>query len=76
MLSSLRQEILDLSRQQYNAMLIGTYQLLDLRGQGSVTLLTLADAKADFWRAHAELERALGRTILEDKLPLEMEKTR
>ena len=72
----LRQEILDLSRQQYNAMLIGTYQLLDLRGQGSVTLLTLADAKADFWRAHAELERALGRTILEDKLPLEMEKTR
>lgn len=60
----LRKEILELSRQQYNAMLIGTYQLLDFRGQGSAALMTLADAKADYWRAQAELERALGRSYL------------
>lgn len=65
----LREEILELSRQQYNAMLIGAYQLLDFRGQGSVALLTLADAKADFWRAHADLEGALGRSLLESKSP-------
>lgn len=65
----LRKEILELSRQQYNAMLIGAYQLLDFRGQGAVALLTLADAKADFWTAHADLERALGRSYLETTSP-------
>lgn len=65
----LRQEILELSRQQYNAMLIGTYQLLDMRGQRSTAVLTLADAKADYWRARTELERALGRSILKGTLP-------
>ena len=65
----LRQEILELSRQQYNAMLIGTYQLLDMRGQRSMAVLTLADAKADYWRARTELERALGRSILKGTLP-------
>jgi outer membrane protein TolC len=71
----LRQEILRLTQQQYNAMLIGAYQLLDFRGQGAVALLTLADAKADFWRAHAELERALGRSILENKTPFTQPET-
>ena len=66
----LRQEILELSRLQYNAMLIGTYQLLDMRGQRSTAVLTLADAKADYWRARTELERALGRSILKGTLPL------
>lgn len=64
----LRQEMLELSRQQYNAMLIGTYQLLDMRGERSVAVLTLADAKADYWRARTDLERALGRSILKDSL--------
>ena len=68
----LRQEILKLSRQQYNAMLIGAYQLLDFRGQGSVALMTLADAKADYWRAHAELEEALGKSILAGPVPFEI----
>ena len=68
----LRQEILKLSRQQYNAMLIGAYQLLDFRGQGSVALMTLADAKADYWRAHAELEEALGKSILAGTVPFEI----
>ena len=65
----LRQEMLELSRQQYNAMLIGTYQLLDMRGQRSTAVLTLADAKADYWRPRTELERALGRSILKGTLP-------
>ena len=68
----LRQEILKLSRQQYNAMLIGAYQLLDFRGQGSVALMTLADAKADYWRAHAELDEALGKSILAGTVPFEI----
>lgn len=71
----LREEILKLSRQQYNAMLIGAYQLLDFRGQGAVALMTLADAKADYWRAHAELEEALGRAILTGKAPFELRGT-
>lgn len=66
----LRQEMLELSRQQYNAMLIGTYQLLDMRGERSTAVLTLADAKADYWRARTDLERALGRSILKGTLPL------
>lgn len=65
----LRQEMLKLSRQQYNAMLIGTYQLLDMRGERSTAVLTLADAKADYWRARTDLERALGRSILKGTLP-------
>lgn len=65
----LRQEILELSRQQYNAMLVGTYQLLDVRGDSSTAVLTLADAKADYWRSRTELERALGRSILSESVP-------
>ena len=65
----LRQEMLELSRREYNAMLIGATQLLDFRGEGSLAVLTLADAKADYWRARSELERALGRSILGDTLP-------
>lgn len=65
----LRQRILELSRQQYNAMLLGTYQLLDTRGDRSLAVLTLADAKADYWRARTELERALGRAILKQGVP-------
>ena len=68
----LREEILKLSRQQYNAMLIGAYQLLDFRGQGAVALMTLADAKADYWRAHAELEESLGKSILAGTTPFEL----
>jgi cobalt-zinc-cadmium efflux system outer membrane protein len=66
----LRREILELSRRQYNAMLMGPYQLLDTRGDSSLAVLTLADAKADYWRARTELERALGRSILKGSLPL------
>ena len=65
----LRQRILELSRQQYNAMLVGTYQLLDTRGDRSTAVLTLADAKADYWRARTDLERALGRSILKQGVP-------
>lgn len=71
----LREEILELSRQQYNAMLVGTYQLLDVRGDNSVAVLTLADAKADYWRARAELERALGRSILKGTVPFQPKET-
>ena len=70
-LAPLRQEMLELSRQQYNAMLIGTYELLDFRGDRSQAVLTLADAKADYWRARAELEAALGRSILRGTVPFQ-----
>lgn len=69
----LRQRILELSRQQYNAMLVGTYQLLDTRGDRSAAVLTLADAKADYWRARTELERALGRSILKQGVPFSVQ---
>lgn len=72
----LRQRILDLSRQQYNAMLLGTYQLLDTRGDRSTAVLTLADAKADYWRARTELERALGRSILKQGVPFSSQEKR
>lgn len=72
----LRQRILELSRQQYNAMLVGTYQLLDTRGDRSMAVLTLADAKADYWRARTELERALGRSILKQGVPFSSQEKR
>lgn len=72
----LRQRILDLSLQQYNAMLMGTYQLLDTRGGRSTAVLTLADAKADYWRARTELERALGRSILKQGVPFSSQEKR
>lgn len=62
----LRERILELSRREYNAMLLGTYQLLDTRGDQSLAFLTLADAKADYWRARTLLERALGRAVLNE----------
>lgn len=64
----LRQEMLQLARQQYNAMLKGNFELLGFRGEASNALMTLADAKADYWRARTELERTLGRSILADSL--------
>lgn len=67
----LRQEMLKLSQQQYNAMLIGTYELLDFRGERSQAVLTLADAKADYWRARTDLEAALGRSILKGSVPFQ-----
>jgi cobalt-zinc-cadmium efflux system outer membrane protein len=67
----LRQKILDLSSRQYNAMLTGTYELLAFRGDASNATLTLADAKADYWRARTELERALGRSILKEIVPFQ-----
>jgi outer membrane protein TolC len=67
----LREEILALSRQQYNAMLVGTYDLLDNRAQTSNAVLTLADAKADYWRARTRLEQALGRSILKGTVPFQ-----
>lgn len=66
----LRQNILRLTQLEVNAMLKGTYDLLMARGGTSLATLTLADAKADYWRASADLELALGQGILRSSLSL------
>lgn len=66
----LRQNILRLTRLEVNAMLKGTYDLLAARGATSLASLTLADAKADYWRASADLELALGQGVLRSSLSL------
>lgn len=69
-LSPLRETILDLTQRQVNAMLKGTYDLLSARSDIALTSAILADAKADYWRASVDLERALGRSILKNTLSL------
>lgn len=56
----LRQRVVELSRQQYNAMLLGAYQLLQAKQNEVNAYREFIEALRDYWTARAELERATG----------------
>jgi len=59
----LRERVVALSQQQYNAMLVGTVQLLQAK-QGEVNAYReLIEALRDYWTARANLERATGGSL-------------
>jgi cobalt-zinc-cadmium efflux system outer membrane protein len=55
-----RRQILLLSRPYYDSMLLGIYQLLELRQDLARARLELLEAIADYWSARAHLERTIG----------------
>jgi cobalt-zinc-cadmium efflux system outer membrane protein len=56
----LRQRVVELTQQQYNAMLLGAYQLLQVKQNEVNADRELIEALRDYWAARAELERATG----------------
>ena len=54
------ESITELSLQQYNAMLIGTYQLLEIRTDQIDAHREYVEALRDYWIARSELELAVG----------------
>jgi outer membrane protein, heavy metal efflux system len=49
-----------LALERYNAMLIGTYELLEIRADGIEVEEHAVQARRDYWAARAELELAAG----------------
>ena len=56
----LRERIVTLSQEQYNAMLLGVYQLLQAKQNETNTYREYIEAVRDYWIARADLERAIG----------------
>ena len=56
----LRERIVALSQEQYNAMLLGVYQLLAAKQTEIEAYRQYIEAVRDYWIAHADLERAIG----------------
>jgi cobalt-zinc-cadmium efflux system outer membrane protein len=56
----LRQRVVELSQQQYNAMLLGAYQLLQVKQNEVNAYREFIEALRDYWTARAELERTTG----------------
>jgi cobalt-zinc-cadmium efflux system outer membrane protein len=59
----LREQVVSLSQQQYDAMLIGTYQLLQSKQNEVTAYRELIEALRDYWIARADLERATGGSL-------------
>lgn len=59
----LREQIVALSQQEYGAMLIGTYQLLQAKSNEVIAYRELIVALRDYWIARADLERATGGSL-------------
>jgi cobalt-zinc-cadmium efflux system outer membrane protein len=55
-----QEQIARLALERYNAMLIGTYDLLEIRTEGIEVEEHAVEAVRDYWVARAELELALG----------------
>ena len=56
----LREKIVALSQEQYNAMLVGTYQLITAKQNELHTYREYIEAVRDYWIARADLEHVLG----------------
>jgi cobalt-zinc-cadmium efflux system outer membrane protein len=56
----LRQQVVDLSQEQYGAMLLGAPQLLLAKQNAINAQRELIEALRDYWIARADLERAVG----------------
>lgn len=59
----LRQRVVALTQQQYDAMLLGAYQLLQVKQSEVNAYRELIEALRDYWTARAELERATGGSL-------------
>ena len=57
--------IAELTMEQYNAMLIGTYQLLETRSDQVEARLEYVEAVRDYWVERSELEFAVGGSLPE-----------
>ncbi len=59
----LRQRVVVLSQEHYNAMLLGAYQLLQAKQNEVSTYREFIEALRDYWFSRAELERATGGSL-------------
>ncbi len=59
----LRQRIVALTLERYNAMLVGTYQLLQAKQSEVTAYREFIEALRDYWLARADLERATGGSL-------------
>lgn len=62
----LRERIVKLSQEQYDAMLLGVYQLIQARQAEFDTYREYIEALRDYWMARSDLERAVGTRSLGD----------
>ena len=62
----LRERIVTLSQEQYNAMLLGVYQLLQAKQNEINSYREYIEAVRDYWIARADLERAIGTRLKGD----------
>jgi len=62
-----RERVVALSQQQYDAMLLGVFQLLAAKQAEITAYKELIEALRDYWIARAELERAAGGPLEEKK---------
>ncbi len=65
----LRRRIVALSQEQYNAMLLGTYQLLQAKQNEVNAYRELIEALRDYWISRSELERATGGSLNPSSTP-------
>jgi cobalt-zinc-cadmium efflux system outer membrane protein len=65
----LRERIVRLSQEQYNAMLLGVYQLLQSKQSEINTYREYIEAVRDYWIARADLERAIGTRLTKGAAP-------
>ncbi len=56
----LRERVVALSQEQYDAMLIGAYQLLAVKTAETAAYRGYLEATRDYWLARVDLERAVG----------------
>jgi cobalt-zinc-cadmium efflux system outer membrane protein len=59
----LREQVVRLSQEQYNAMLLGAYQLLAAKQNEVNAYREFIEALRDYWIARTDLERAVGAAI-------------
>ncbi|MGA7123402.1 MAG: TolC family protein [Polyangiaceae bacterium] len=64
-----REEVVALSQQEYDAMLVGVYQLIAAKQAEVAAYGEYIDSVRDYWSARAELERALGGPLVERPPP-------
>jgi cobalt-zinc-cadmium efflux system outer membrane protein len=55
--------------EQYNGMLIGAYELFEIRAEQNDTRHQFAEALREYWTARADLELAVGGTLAEPAAP-------
>jgi cobalt-zinc-cadmium efflux system outer membrane protein len=56
----LREKVVRLSQEQYDAMLLGVYQLLAAKQAEVTAYREYIEAVRDYWLARSDLERAVG----------------